>query len=132
MVSLKSKITKALINYFLLNESAEAYVNELARFLEIDPKNTYRKLIELEQQGVLISRFSGKQKYYRLNRNYPLLKELKAIVSATIGLANIVNEKLKVISGIESAYIFGSYANDQLDEHSDIDILVIGSHKPLE
>lgn len=132
MVSLKSKITKALVNYYLLNKGADLYVNELARTLELDPKNTYRKLIELEDQGVLLSRFSGQQKYYRLNKDYPLLKELRTIVDSTIGLPNIIRESLKSISAIKSAYIFGSFAKNELDEHSDIDILVIGEHKPLE
>ena len=132
MVAIKSKVTKALINYYLLNKGAELYVNESARLLELDPKNTHRKLVELEEQGVLLSRFSGQQKYYRLNINYPLLKELRAIVDSTIGLPAMICENIKSIFGIKEAYIFGSFAKNELDEHSDIDILVIGTHRPFE
>src|SRR3989344_3476688 len=43
-----------------------------------------------------------------------------------------VNELAKQIKGIESAYIFGSYAKNKLSEESDIDILVVGSFKTTE
>jgi len=36
---------------------------------------------------------------------------------------------LKKVKGIKKVYIYGSYAEDKLSAHSDIDLLVIGSHK---
>lgn len=32
------------------------------------------------------------------------------------------------VKGIKEAYIYGSYAKDKMDVHSDIDLLVIGNH----
>jgi len=39
---------------------------------------------------------------------------------------------LKKIEGLEEAYIFGSYARDKLNVLSDVDLLIIGSHKSLD
>ena len=132
MVSLKSKITRVLVTYFLLNDGVELYINEMARLFELDPKNTHKKLVDLERQGLLLSRFSGKQKYYRLNNDYPLLNELRTIFNSTIGLHDMIAQKFKHIDGIKLAYIIGSFAKNQLDEHSDIDLLVVGEHDSTE
>ena len=36
---------------------------------------------------------------------------------------------LTEVEGINEAYIYGSYAKNKMDIHSDIDLLVIGDHK---
>ena len=79
MFNLNSTITNRVLRFFFINSGEKGYVNELARILEVDPGNLSRKLKELESEGVLISEFSGKQRYYYLNKKYPLLKETKKI-----------------------------------------------------
>jgi len=132
MISLKSKITKLVLNYFFLNPKAKGYTNELARLFQVDPKNLDRKLKELEKEGLLKSEFLGKQRYFSLNLRYPLLKEYKRIVLKTIGFEKKLAEELAVLPGLTSAYIFGSYVKDKMDIMSDIDILLVGNHSPLE
>lgn len=132
MVSLKSKITLLVLNYFFLNPQAKKYTNELARLLRVDPKNLDRKLKELEKEGLLKSEFSGKQRYFFLNRRYLLLKEYKKIILKTVGFEKKLAEKLAVLPGLADAYIFGSYVKDKMDAVSDIDILLVGSHSPIE
>lgn len=132
MISLKSKITLLVLNYFFLNPQARSYTNELARLFKIDPKNLDRKLKELEKEGLLKSEFSGKQRYFFLNRSYSLLKEYKKIILKTVGFEKKLAEKLANLPGLTSAYIFGSYSKNKMDAMSDIDILLIGSHSPLE
>ncbi len=80
MISLKSKITQLVLNYFFLNPQAKKYTNELARLFQVDPKNLDRKLKELEKEGLLKSEFLGKQRYFFINSRYPLLKEYKKII----------------------------------------------------
>jgi len=132
MISLKSSITQKLLSYFFLNKTKELYVNELARLLGIDPKNLDRKLKELEKEGLFKSEFKGKQKYYSINQSFPLLKEYEQIANKTIGLEYQLKNTLKKIEGLEEAYIFGSYARDKLNVLSDVDLLIIGSHKSLD
>ena len=132
MISLRSKVSQQILNYFMLQQGSEVYVNDLARALHTESGNLTRKLIVLEKEGLLKSRWQGKQRYYSLNKSFPLLKEYKNIVLKTIGLEQVLKTSLGTISGIKKAVIFGSYAQEKMDSHSDIDFLVVGDHSTVE
>ena len=132
MLSLRSKITQAVLRYFLLHKDTEGHVNELARRLLLDSGNLTRKLIELENNGILKSRWQGAQRLYSLNSAFPLLKEYKKIIKQTIGLEHILRGAFKNVPGIKKAIIFGSYADDKMDPKSDIDVLVVGDHSAID
>jgi predicted nucleotidyltransferase len=132
MISLKSKITQKLLVYFFTNKSSEHYAAELARLFGEDSKNTHTKLRELKEEGLLKSRVQGKETLYSLNGAFPLLKEYESIVQKTVGVEAQLKLVMNNIRGITQAYIFGSYARNQLTPTSDIDVLVIGDHDILE
>jgi predicted nucleotidyltransferase len=131
MINLRSKISQKILNYFMLQDGVESYVNELARTLKVDTGNLTRKLITLEKEGILKSRWQGKQRYYSLNRTFPLLKEYKNVVTRTIGLEQVLRDSLSKVKGIKIAVIYGSYAQNKMDSHSDIDLLVVGKHSTV-
>ena len=54
MLRFRSKITIKVLNYYFLNPQKSHYVNELARILGVDPANLFRKLRELEKEGILV------------------------------------------------------------------------------
>jgi len=87
MISLRSEITKALLNYFFINPAGRVYVNELSRNLEIDKRNLVRKLKELEKEGILQSESRGNLKLYSINRNYPLYREYRKILLVASGVS---------------------------------------------
>lgn len=128
MISLKSEITQRVLNYFFLNPQESLYINELARQLSLDKRNLVKKIRQLENEGLLISRSRGNLKLYSINQKFPLYKEYKNIILKTIGFEKELKDVLRETAGIEKAYIYGSYAKDKMDVHSDIDILVIGDH----
>jgi predicted nucleotidyltransferase len=132
MLSLRSKIIRKILNLFFLNPGERFYVNELARLLKEDPSNVHKKLIELSQEGILLDEFSGKERYFFLNPGYPFLKEYKKIVLKGVGFEKILKEQLNKLKGINSAYIFGSYAQNKLSLESDIDLLVVGNVNSLK
>lgn len=127
MISIRSKITRKILEYFFLNPHARHYVNELARMFSVDPKNLHKKLEALEREGLLLSEFSGKQRYFSLREHYPLLKEYRAIIFKT-SLERRLKDILLRIPGVASAYLFGSYVRGNMDAASDIDMLVVGNH----
>lgn len=131
MISLKSKITVKILNYFFTNPNVRRYINELAMILDLDPKNTYTKLKDLEKIGLLKSEFSGKQRYFFLSDDFPLIEEYKKIVLKTTGVEESLRKILRKIPEIEEAYLFGSYAKGKTDEMSDIDLMAVGSHSVL-
>lgn len=132
MFSIRSQVKKKALNYFFLNEGSKVYINELARIIQVDPKNTYRMLISLENEGILISEFQGKQRYFYANTRHPFYKEYKTVFLKTIGVENLLKESLQKIKGLTGAYLFGSYAQDKYGPASDIDVLLVGKHRSLE
>ena len=131
MISMRSKITRVLLNYYFLNFQENLFVNEISRKLDVDKRNLVKKLRELEYEGILKSQVRGNQKLYSINEKYPLYNEYKKIVFKTIGVENKLKGVFSNTNGIEKAFIYGSYARDEIETHSDIDLLVIGNHKIL-
>ena len=129
MISLRSEIAKKILNYFFINPRENLYVNELLRKLSLDKRNLVKKLRELEKEGILKSQTRGNLRLYSINKSYPLYKEYEKIVLKTVGLEDRLKKLIGEIPGINEAYIYGSYANNKMDTHSDIDLLVVGSHK---
>lgn len=132
MISFRSKVAIKLLDYYFLNPGAQHYINELARLLELDPKNTETKLKEFEKEGLFKSEFRGKQRYFFLAKSSPVLKHYRQIFLKTYGIEKRLKEILGDIKGVKEAYIFGSYASNMMDSSSDIDILSVGSHSVLE
>jgi len=127
MLDLRSKVRQRLLAYYFTNPASRHHLRDLADRLSVDPSNLSRELRSLERQGLFQSEVSGRQKYFRLNREYPLFREVRGIVAKTIGAAPLIAQAVKPIQGIEEAYLYGSFARNQQDAVSDIDLLVIGS-----
>jgi predicted nucleotidyltransferase len=131
MFNVRSEVQKKILNYFFLNEANKAYINELARIVEADPKNVYRILLRLEKGGVLTSEFKGKERYFYCNKKSPVYKGYKDIFLKTAGVETMLTDALKGIPNLKEAYIFGSYAEGKYGVESDIDLLLVGTHKTL-
>jgi len=131
MISLRSELTKTLLNYFFINPHEELYINELSRKLNLDKRNLVKKLKELEKDGILRSQIRGNLKLYSINKKYPLYEEYKKIILKTIGVEEKLRKIVKEVVGIKEAYIYGSYAKNKMDIHSDIDLLIIGDHETI-
>jgi len=131
MISFRSKVSVKILDYYFLNPDAQAYINELARLLELDPKNVERKLKEFESKGLFQSEFRGKQRYFFLAKKSPLLVHYRQIFLKTFGLEKRLRGLIENIPGVKEAYIYGSYARGKMDSSSDVDLLVVGSHSVL-
>ncbi len=127
MISLRSAIARKILNYFFVNPHESLYVNELSRKLTLDKRNLVKKIKELEREGILTHQARGNLKLYSINTRYPLYQEFRKIIMATVGVEEQLRHLLQRVGNIKEVYIYGSYAKNTMDAHSDIDILVIGS-----
>ncbi len=127
MLDLRSKGRQRLLAYYFTNPGARCHLRDLAERLSIDPSNLSRELRRLEREGLFRSEVSGRQKYFQLNREYPLFREVRGIVAKTIGAAPLIANSVRALADIEEAYLYGSFARNQQDAASDIDLLVIGA-----
>jgi len=121
----KSRLRNKILLHFFTNVDDNLYLREMARILKEDPGNLSKELSKLEQEGIFVSQFRGKQKYFFLNKTYPLFKELKSIIFKTIGIKGSLQKIINETSGIIEAFIYGSFAIGKENASSDIDICLI-------
>lgn len=126
MISLRSELRRKVLTYFYMNRKARVYVRQLAVALDADSTNLSRELARLGREGFLSAERDGRQLYYTVNRSYPYLKPVFALLEGSVGMEPTLKQALKPVGGIESAWIFGSYAKGNADASSDIDLLIVG------
>ncbi len=127
MIRLTSQPRRRLLAYYFTNPEANHYVRELARLLEVDASNLARELAQLQKEGLFVAEVRGRQKYFRLNRDYPLYAEVRGIALKTVGAEAQLRKAVQGVDGIERAILYGSFAAGRHDTASDIDLLLIGS-----
>ena len=132
MISLKSKISQAVLGHFFLHDDHKLYAGEMVKMLNVDKRNLAKKLHEIVNEGLLTSERQGHEVYYRLNKEYPLFNEYKKIILKTYGIERQLRLAIEKMDGIAEAYIFGSYAKNTMDGKSDIDVLIVGDAKSID
>lgn len=132
MISLRSKIAKKLLIFLFFNDEKSYYINELVKILKLDKRNLIKKINELEVKGLLKTEYLGNLRFVKINKKYPLFKEYKAIIMKTIGLESKLKTLINKYNTIAMIIIFGSYASNEMDIESDIDVLIVGSHNIID
>lgn len=121
-----TKLRRKLLAYSFTHLDEQFYVRELSKLIDDDPGNLSRELRKLEEAGLYSSFIKGKEKFYSLNKNYPLFSELKTIISKTEGIPGSLKDLISKYKGISCAFIYGSYAKNKENKASDIDLVVVG------
>jgi len=125
-VILNTKLRRKLLTYSFTHPGENYYVRELSSLIDEDPGNLSRELRKLEEEGIFASFIRGRSKFYSLNKQYPLFKEIKKIVFKTEGVEGSLKEVMAKYRGISFAVIYGSYAKNKENKTSDIDVLAVG------
>jgi predicted nucleotidyltransferase len=111
----------------LLQPRREWYLSDLAAHLRVRPSSLQRTLAKLVSGGILNRRQEGNRVYYKPDETCPILPELTAIVTKTIGIAGAVRDALAPLAErIQIAFIYGSIARGKERSESDVDLIVIG------
>lgn len=123
----KSRIRKDLLTLFFTNPSKKYYLRELERMLGYSAGSIRRELLRFQKDNLFNTQRVGNLLYYSLNTKHPLFKELKSIVSKTVGVEGSLKKVLSSIKGIKIAFIYGSFAMRRERVTSDIDLMIIGN-----
>jgi predicted nucleotidyltransferase len=123
----KSKIRTDLLTLFFTNQSQKYYLRELQRLLGYSAGSIRRELLKFQKDNLFNTQKVGNLLYYSLNTKHPLFKELKSIISKTVGIEGGLRKALLSIEGIKIAFIYGSFAAKREKVTSDIDIMIIGN-----
>jgi predicted nucleotidyltransferase len=121
-----SKSRVKLLTLFLLNPGKRYYVREVERLTKENINSIRRELKNLETIGLLKSERRGNQIYYNVNEAMSIYPELRDIFLKTQGAVETLKEKISDLKGVNTAFIYGSYAKGEAGPDSDIDIIIIG------
>ena len=119
-----------ILALFMLNPSVDFYLREIAKRTGLPVRAVERTVKGLVDIGLLRREHRGNSVYFSVNREFPILSELKAIILKTIGLGDRLREVFSEEEEIKASFIYGSYAKNQEDLESDIDLFVAGSISP--
>lgn len=128
-----SQVRIDLLATLLMHPDEEFYLRELAAKLNSSPRSIHVELRNLEKIRLLQKRISGKQHYYRINRQHILYGDLRNLFLKTIGLRDQLRGELDHhAADIDFAFIYGSMASGRFDADSDIDLMIIGKVRPRQ
>ena len=119
---LKMKKAIEVLEFFLEHPETEFYQTEIANKLKISRVTLLKWLDLLTKNGLLELKTRGKSKYYKLNKDNPVVKQIKVLltISKLYGpVKNLKEENVEV-------YLYGSCAKGEDVEESDVDILIVG------
>lgn len=114
-----------LLGFFLLHPGQTLFEREVSRKAGISPSSTNRSLTRLYKTGLLNRKRNGKMCFYSIERSNPYLKEFKILNNLL--LIEPLIEKLKKYT--RKIVLFGSWANGEDTENSDIDLFIISSEE---
>lgn len=123
----KSKIRQGLLVLFYTNPSKRYYLRELQRMLGYSAGSIRRELLRFQKDNLFTTQKVGNLLYYRLNITHPLFKELKSIISKTVGVEGSLRKVVSSIKKIKIAFVYGSFASKRQKAGSDIDLMIIGN-----
>ena len=119
-----------ILSLFMLHPASEFYLREIARRLDLPPHAVTQETKRLTEIGLLIREPRGNNVYFRVNRDFPIFPELKAIILRTVGIGDRLREALTQEGDIDAAFIYGSYAKGGESLESDVDIFIVGDIPP--
>jgi len=114
----------------LLLTGDELSITDLAKRAVLAYPTVHREVARLVDAGILSERRVGRTRLIRANGESPLVEPLREILTIATGPVVVLAEELGRIDGIESAFVYGSFAARMLGEAGpaphDVDVMVLG------
>lgn len=109
------------------------FTNELIGLVGAGSGAVQREVKRLVESGLVTVTRLGSQKHYQANPAAPIFKELRGIVTKTLGPAEVLRAALVSLGdAVRLALVYGSVAKGSDTAHSDIDLLIVSNVLTLE
>lgn len=127
---LRSDTQGRLLAELMLHPDRELTLVQLATRVGVASPTILRDVNRLVEGGILKDRRLGRARLVSANPDYPMARPLSEIVLYGYGPAAVLPELLRPISGIDEAFIYGSWAERYLGtpgkNPADVDVLIVG------
>lgn len=115
-----------IIRLLFTDSNRSLHLRDLARLSGLAIGTIQREIANLRDANLVIERRDGNRLYFKANTAHPIFTELQSISLKTMGLGPHLAKAFKDLDGIQSAFVYGSYAEGTAGPESDVDLFVIG------
>lgn len=122
----RSAIRRRILALLFDRPEQRLHLRGIARAVGASAGTVARELQRLVDAGLVGRASEGRQVYFQAHRDAPLFEPVQAIVQRTIGAPDLIRQHLVNASGIDRAFLYGSYARGTLRPESDVDLMIIG------
>ena len=127
----RSRLQGVLLATLLGQPEREWTLEELARTCDEPYQTVSGEIRRLQSGGLVATRAIGRSKLVRADESSPYFAPLAQLVLMSFGPPLVVAEELAGLSGVEQAFIFGSWAARYDGQPGpaphDVDVLLIGA-----
>ncbi|MAE58416.1 MAG: hypothetical protein CME69_06020 [Halobacteriovorax sp.] len=121
-----SKARAGILKKLFLERDREYYLRELERETGVTYKALHTDIHRMQELDLISMRVDGNRNYFKANTKHPLFEDFHSIANKVYGPIPKLKELFEKQNGIESAFIFGSYAKGETHAGSDLDLFIIG------
>ncbi len=121
--------TRSALLALLYGHAEESfYLRQLIRTVGAGHGALQRELKHLTDMGLIVRRVQGNQVLYRANAQSPIFREIKSLITKTVGIHDAIRSALAALEAeIQVAFVYGSVARQKERANSDVDLMVLGS-----
>lgn len=128
---LRSRVTGALLALLYLHPDRDYSLTEAGKAVGASPKVMSTEADRLVTAGLVREARRGQARLIRAETSGPVSRPLTDLLAVTYGPLPVLSDLLSGITGVERAYIYGSWAARYLGEPGpvphDVDVLVVGT-----
>lgn len=128
---LRSQQQGEILALLLGDPDRELSLTEISQLTGAPHPSVYREVQRAEQAGLITTRKVGNTRLIRADTSSPYYAGLADVLTRAFGVPAVLAEALRPVSGIDEAYIYGSWAARHAGQPGrrpvgDIDVLVLG------
>ena len=129
---LRSQQQGEILALLLGDPDRELSLTEISNLTGAPHPSVYREVQRAEEAGLVTSRKIGNTRLVRADTGSPYYTGLAEVLTRAFGVPAILAKALRLVDGLDEAYIYGSWAARHAGQPGqrpvgDIDVLVLGT-----
>lgn len=124
--TLASGALARLVRFYAANPESAPHFRALQRMTGLRSRSLQVEVRRLLALGVIVREEEGSRVRFRLDERHPLWPALRQMVRLLSEPADVLPLALADVSGVEAAFVFGSFAKGTARPDSDVDLFVLG------